>query len=462
MLRYGQLCLVIAASILCGLNAHAKKTPAFVPDELTCGLVDSAYIDTINATYGTYVKAWLPNIGSFLLGTMPSQNPESLSAVIALDAKVVYCNANYLLDAPEPVQGSQPFIDLVGSPDAWLNQPAADNLGLAQAQTVSTGSNVRVGVIDVGVNQAHPVLQNSVINGKDYVDGDTLALDEPGGSASGHGTFVAGVIALVAPEAEICAYRVLDTAGTGNGYTIADAILQAVADGCKVINLSMVLQSVTHGTVDLAIEYARDNDVLVVAAAGNDSMRTDLFPAKDSYTLSVASVDSLNRKSAFSNYGSKIDVCAPGTNIYAPYLDTTYAYWDGTSFAAPFVAGQAALLFASRPDLTWNDIVDAITLSAINIDSLNPEFSGDLGHGLIAPLAALNQVQLACGDINGSGGDPDIGDLTLLIDYLFISQTPLAHPELAEFTQDGTVDIGDLTVFIDFLFISGTSLHCAN
>ena len=152
-----------------------------------------------------------------------------------------------------------------------------------------------MGVIDAGVNLTHPLLAGTTSPGLDYVDGDSLANDEPGGMASGHGSFVAGVVKLVAPDAQIVPYRVLNPDGRGNGYTIAEAVLQAVEDGCKVINISMVMAG-QHGSLDFAIEYAKNNNVMVIAAAGNDSINTDLFPAKDSYTISVAALDTLNHK----------------------------------------------------------------------------------------------------------------------------------------------------------------------
>lgn len=449
----------VCLCFLVGVLLSGARGNDFVPEQMVCKVTTTTYIDTVNATYGTSLIELLPEIGAYLLATPAGADAEQLAQTIGLEPYVIYCDANYILDAPEPVQGSQPFIDfqLQGS---YETQPAAATLNVAAAQDISTGTATKVAVIDVGVNSLHPILSNTTVSGFDYVDGDADPTDESGGGASGHGTFIAGVVTLVAPDVEIGAYRVLDTAGRGNGFTIAEAILQAVEDGSKVINLSMVMSG-NHGAVDEAIEYARNNNVLIVCAAGNDSTEIDRFPARDSYTLSVAAVDSLNHIANFSSYGGKVDVCAPGTQIYSPYGDTTFAWWDGTSFAAPFVAGQAALLYAARPNATWDEIVDAITATALNLEPMNPGFEGMLGDGLIDPTAALAMLTaLPCGDVNADGMGPNLTDVTVLVDFLFITFVVPDGLSAADVNGSGTVSLTDLTQLVNYLFMEGDPLSC--
>lgn len=451
--------LLILLVIVLSAKGNRQETGDFVEGELVCQVVNETYIDTINATYGTTTQQFLSQIGGFLLTTLPGQDAESLATEISLDPNVIYCDANYYLDAPEPVQGSQPFIDLVGG-ESFALQPAALAMSLPDVHTTATGNGVMVAVIDVGIDPNHPVFAGSVGSGYDYVDNDTIPQDSPGGSASGHGSFVSGVIKLVAPQSIIVPYRVLDSAGRGNGFTVAEAILQAVADSCKVINLSMVMFG-KHGTVDMAIEFARDYDVLIVCAAGNDATEPDRFPASDSYTLSVAALDSNNIKADFSNFGGKVDVCAPGTQIYAPYMDTLYAWWDGTSFAAPFAAGLAALIYELNPGATWSTVIDAIIETAINVDSLNPLYQGQLGSGLISPLDALGLSITVCGDINGDGQVGDVADLTYLVDYLFRGGSAPADMIAADLDGSETgPDVADLIYLVNFLFLGGPALNC--
>ncbi len=444
--------------IISSSDVGAEETE-YVAGQLVCRVTNSVYIDTINVGYGTTSESFLPGISSYLLLAPPELNAESLAAVIASEPYVVYCEPNYILAAPEPVQGSQPFIDFDRT-GTFNGQTAAAQVELASAHSLSSGAGVTVAVVDVGVNANHPVLLGATVTGFDFVDQDPVAHDEPGGSASGHGTFIAGVIRLVAPEAGIASYRVLDTAGRGDGFTIARAIVTAVNAQCKVINLSMVMSGV-HSGVDHAIEYARAHDVMVIAAAGNDSTEVDRFPASDSYVLSVAAVDSNNLKTAFSSYGGKVDVCAPGAHVYAPYDDSLFAWWNGTSFAAPFVSGQAALLYAARPAATWNEVRDAIVGTSVSLDSLNPDYAGELGSGLINPPAAVLEVALAmCGDFNEDGNGPDLSDLTAFINYLFLGGPSPTTLSIGNVDGTAEVDLNDAIYLINYLFLGGPDPAC--
>jgi subtilisin family serine protease len=452
--------IVAALSLVAAGSANAanREGGEYVPEQVVCGTIVPSYIDSINAQYGTTVISYQPQLGCYLLQTPPGLNADSLATIISTSPLVLYSTPNYYTDAPEPVQGSQPFIDAVPSTEKYTGQTAGTQLQLASTQAISTGANVRVGVIDVGVSLSHPALGNTTMTGFDYIDGGP-ANDPAGGAASGHGTFVAGIIHLVAPQAQIVSYRVMDTSGRGTGFTVAEAILQAVADSCKVINLSMVMTG-KNGSADAAIEYAKNNNVMVVAAAGNDSTNVERFPGSDSYVLGVAAVDSALRKTSFSNYNGKVDLCAPGKDIYAPFLDSSYAYWNGTSFSTPFVAGIAAVILSRRPAMQWSELFNSMTKTAINIDTLNPSFAGHLGDGMVNPTAALEQLGIICGDIDQDAVGPDVADLTRLIDYLYISLTPLPLPGLADVDGQMGIDISDLSRLIDRLFINFAPLQC--
>ncbi len=456
-------CALIMVNI--GLNSTnsliAKEAGEFVPDELVCQFIAPLTIDSLNNQFGTSTGKYLSQLDSYLLETDPGVNIDSLVDEILALPEVVYCEPNFLLDAPEPVQSSQPFLDqeAVGT---FEDQFSALTLNIPDANILSTGSSVGVAVIDAGINMTHPALSSTTVSGFDYVDNDPIAEDVTGTPATGHGTFVSGVIKLVAPGAISKSYRVLDTAGSGNGYTIAEAVLQAIEDSCKVINLSIVMNG-KHPTLDDAVEFARNNNVIVVAAAGNDGDETEKFPASDSYTLSVAGLDTTNHKADFSNYNNKVDVCAPSTAIYAPYIDSSYAWWDGTSFAAPFVAGLAALLFEVNPDATWNDIVDVITQTAIDIDSLNPAFEGLLGYGLIDPVAALEMFgAFKCGDVDNDSEGPYISDLTYFVNYIFKGGLPPVHLESANVDGIGDMpNITDLVYLVNYIFKGGPDPVCS-
>lgn len=210
----------------------------------------------------------------------------------------------------------------------------------------STGQEIAV--IDTGVDYTHPDLDGKTIKGYDYIDNDTNPMD-----LNGHGTHVAGIaaaetnnatgIAGTAPNTKILAVRVLDANGSGSLAAIANGIRYAADAGAEVINMSLGCDCSTT-TLQDAVNYAYNKGVVLVAAAGNDNVSTTFEPASYTNVIAVGAVDSSNRKASFSNYGTWVDVVAPGVDIASTYPGNRYVYLSGTSMASPYVAGLAALL----------------------------------------------------------------------------------------------------------------------
>ncbi|UCC43516.1 MAG: S8 family serine peptidase [Candidatus Zixiibacteriota bacterium] len=335
------------------------------------------FSDSINAD----VSRQLSHSGAFLFQLGPDDNPEEFAEELNQVGKVEYAHPNYLVDDLHPVQGSYPFSDVAGT-GSFDDQPAVSTVDLTSAQDLASGSGVTVAVIDGGIDIFHPELSGIATYGYDYVDGDDAPFDEPGGQCSGHGTFVAGVIHLGAPDAEIRAYRVIDAEGIGDGFTLAIAIENAVDDGCDIINLSLVLMA-EHMAVKDAIAYAASQGVPVICAAGNEGTSLPVYPGAWDLPITVGAVDTAQLLADFSTYGNQIDVCAPGTDIYSTYQDDGFAWWSGTSFATPFVTAQAALLREVRPTASSQDLITAISLTAADLDENNPDYQGQLGNGLV-------------------------------------------------------------------------------
>ncbi|MCK4460515.1 MAG: S8 family peptidase [candidate division Zixibacteria bacterium] len=347
-------------------------------------------IELIDSGFGGELMGSLDHSYIYLFETEPGLDAQAAAAQYDSMTVVEWAHPNYLLNRLHPVQGSYPFSDeqYVGS---YLEQYPAVMLDLANSHQLATGYGITVGVIDGGVDATYDVLAGAVLSGYDFVDEDEDAFDEPGGTASGHGTFVAGVVHLTAPDAQIRPYRVFDPSGTGDGFTLARAIERAVDDSCQIINLSLVLM-LEHLAVKEAIDYAESQGVTVVAAAGNESSDADIYPAWYDNVMAVAAIDSVMALADFSSFGAHIDVCAPGVNVYSTYQDGYYAWWSGSSFAAPFVAGQVALLREVSPTANGTVLRYAITQTATNIDAVNPEFTGLIGGGLINPTASLEEI----------------------------------------------------------------------
>jgi subtilisin family serine protease len=242
-------------------------------------------------------------------------------------------------------------------------------------------------VLDTGASDV-PALNGRLLSGWNYVadDADTSDVATSAGAAGvGHGTFVSGIVALVAPQAKILPYKVLDSNGYGTVYGAAQAIIDATAAGAQVINLSFGTDTQPSNLLQQAIQQAQKAGVVVVAAAGNNDSSQQVYPASWAQTLSVAALNTAdNALAPFSDYGGWVDVAAPGDGIVGPMPDGSYALWAGTSMAAPFVSGQAALIRSLAPGLQANQVFRDIENTATKLPQ-NPVHSGAIS--IVASLA---------------------------------------------------------------------------
>jgi len=214
-----------------------------------------------------------------------------------------------------------------------------------------------VAVLDTGADLDHSSLIDAIVEGGyDYVDDDPVPEEEANGidddgdgavdESFGHGTHTAGLVTLIAPDADILVYRVLDSDGVGDPYLVAEAIDDAVAAGADVINMSFGMEEKTKSKVlREALKNAAKADVVIVAAAGNDGEKRKQYPADESDVIGVSAMDEGSEELAdFSNHGNVAWVAAPGENIVSAAPGGGFASWSGTSMAAPIVTGQVALV----------------------------------------------------------------------------------------------------------------------
>jgi type VII secretion-associated serine protease mycosin len=286
-----------------------------------------------------------------------------------------------------------------------------DRMSVPDAWQQSTGTDVVVAVIDTGVDGNHPDLAGNVLTGYDAID-DTEGGDSDG---NGHGTHVAGTVAAVtgngegiagvAPDAKVLPVKVLDADGSGWSSDTAEGIVWAVDNGAQVINMSLGADSSTDAE-EAAVAYAVENGVTVVAAAGNEREEGSptSYPAAYDGVIAVAATDLDDEIAEYSNRGDYVDVAAPGSGILSTYPadlsedGSEYAELSGTSMASPHVAAVAALIKASRPDITPDGIQNALEESAVDLGDSG--FDPDFGHGRIDAAAA---IEAAAG--GGGGGD---------------------------------------------------------
>jgi type VII secretion-associated serine protease mycosin len=287
------------------------------------------------------------------------------------------------------------------------------------AWPLSEGAGVRVAVIDSGVSPNHPSLAPAVLPGADFAvgGGGNGECDE-----NGHGTLIAGIIAGretvsdgysfhgIAPQAEIVPVRVLRDQQRSFeddlSPRIANAIRWAVDVGhANVLNLSLTTTPTPQ--LESAIRYALDRNVVVVAAAGNegDSQPGQLtYPAAYNGVVAVAGVDTNDQHVQTSSPGNYVDIAAPGIRIAGPApAGGGYVFSEegGTSFAAAYVSGVAALLLGHDHTLTPAQVEQRITRTA---DHPADEWDSQVGYGVVNPARAVGALGVATGSPRPASG----------------------------------------------------------
>lgn len=360
----------------------------------------------------------------------------------------------------DPSYSNQWYLEKIMADYAW---------GLWETEAPGD-STVLIGIVDTGVDYLHPDLEHTLyINPGEDIDGDGLitAVDSNGvdddfngkiddfrgwdfvgstkssgphpdndvrppeagpGQDLSHGTHVAGIaaamtdngigVAGVSFQSKIIVTKQAydDDSGLWNAY---DGIMYCAQMGAKVINCSWGstgFSSYENGVINTV--SGDPYNAIVVCSAGNDGTDNDIYhhyPSDYANSIAVASVTSSDQKASFSNYGSVIDISAPGTNIYSTihWNAGGYASWPGTSMSTPIVAGSFALLKAWFPaqDRAW--LIDNMLFNTDYIDDINPSYAGQLGSGRvniynaiarhIYPLLSVKQYNYDILDDNGDG-----------------------------------------------------------
>ncbi len=350
----------------------------------------------------------------FLASFDPKKDIAGVIDALSQNKLIDYIEPNYAVfasDMPAFVAATDPFYSYQWNMDA---------IQMPQAWDASTGQGVTVAVLDTGVAyenyetfmQADDLAGTQFAAGYDFINGDSHPNDD-----NGHGTHVAGTIAQttnngkgvagVAYNATIMPVKVLDSLGQGTYSGIIQGINFAVANGAKVINLSLSGHSGSQALQD-AVDQARSQGVMVVAAAGNNNSLVE-YPARYDSVIAVGAVRFDKTRAPYSNVGSEIDVVAPGgdNNIdqnndgfgdgivqqtfKAGEINTfRYLFLEGTSMAAPHVSGLAALLLSVDPTLTVDELESVIESTALDLGPAGVD--NEYGAGLIQAADALVSI----------------------------------------------------------------------
>ena len=299
--------------------------------------------------------------------------------------------------------------DSVREQQYWL-----DDYGFTSAWESSQGEGIKIAIIDTGIDSTHPSLQGVVVGGTDMSGLGSSNGQTPVGSNSYHATMVASIAAGrggsgiigVAPKAELLSISIaFGVEGLDTDSQIANGIIWAVDNGAKVINLSLTRNSVSWPVSwDRAFLYAFENDVVVVAAAGNraDGTQEVSAPATIPGVISVGGLDRNGIPSSdFSTSGLSIGVTAPAEDLIVAFPGGEYRLWSGTSGATPIVSGMVALIRSMYPDMDAANVVNRVISSAKKEGF--ESYSTSYGHGVIdAKQALLSQIPLVTANPLGS------------------------------------------------------------
>lgn len=410
---------LVPSSIKKNLNESSKKyTPGpFVADELIVEYKSSyseeevkilkKKLDEIGVVSQEKIfKSDNPKLKNFfLLKFKKGSNVKKITEELSNFKEIESVELNYIFETqvtPNDLRFSEQW-DLV-------------KVEALRAWDLQKGSNsVKVAVIDTGIDYNHPDLAGRVVKGPDYsvcdgtyVEGpsgatctipkspDSDPMDDAGGRMSGHGTHVSGTIGAIVNNGigiaglnwnvTLLAVKTQGKNGVSDMPEIVQGIEYAADNGANVINMSLAGRPRREETPEgvcrymssyqRVIDYALSKGVIVAAAAGNDGQDTSNYvPASCDGVIAVGASNQSDARSIFggtspfgginsSNYGARVDIAAPGTAILSTWPGGNYASHQGTSMAAPHVAGVAALLFAAKPGLSGAQVKDCLVNGA--------------------------------------------------------------------------------------------------
>ena len=438
LLGFGEIPVSAYGEELKEFNSLGKGTVEFVPDEI--------------------VVKFKNDSKPFRVIKIPEGKVKEKTVEYSLRPDVVYAEPNYYAHA---------FSDDPLYPNQWnFGATTTGGIGMDDAWNISTGEGVIVAIVDTGIAyedylnyvKAPDFANTGFVPGFDFVNKDSHANDD-----NSHGTHVAGTVAQstnnkigvsgVAYNARLMPVKVLNKKGSGTYDNIALGIRWAADNGAKVINMSLG-GPVPAQVLKDALAYAYAKGVTIVAAAGNDGVGTISYPAAyDDYVIAVGATRKDMKLASYSNYGSSLDLVAPGgdltvdqnsdgyadgilQNTFNPDTKNTsdfgYYFFQGTSMASPHVAGVAALLIANGNATTPSEIQSALQETAQDLGSTTG-WESTFGWGLVDAFAALkwtaklNTAPSAVSElfstyediplgITLSASDPDSDPLTYIID----------------------------------------------
>lgn len=381
----------VTALLLSVIASSAFAAPATVTLLLKPSpQASEASLSALYAVHGARETDRIPALNIRLL-RVPAAAAERIRQALAARPEVDYVEADATAQAlatpDDPYFTQQWHLAKIQAPAAW-------------DLTVGS-SSVIIAVVDTGVNSSHPDLAGRLVPGYDFVNSDNDPQDD-----NGHGTAVAGVAAAASNNAlgvagvswlsPVLPVKVLAADGSGAYSNIVRGITFAADSGARVINLSLGGTTSSRSLQD-AVNYAWGKSAVVIAAAGNNGNNVPVYPGACANVVAVSATDANDVRPAWSNYGSYVDLSAPGAGVVALSLNNGYASWNGTSFSSPVAAGAAALVAAVWPRATNAQIVDVLLKNSDDIGT--PGYDVYYGQGRVNAARAVQSARALATDI---------------------------------------------------------------
>ena len=351
---------------------------------------------------------------------------------------VEYAEPDMMLHA-EATHGCSTFLSWGYQPESVCAYELNEWLYDLYGGDVSAMPQIKVAVIDSGVQYSHSFLQGRLLPGYDFVNDD----DDPEDDYH-HGTHVSGtVVDGTLENVKITPVKVLDNTGYGETSTVVMGIEYSRLTGCHVANLSLGgdcdgPEGTEHRMMEEAINAAMDAGVVVTIAAGNESSDAGSHcPANIERGITVAACNRVHNLAGYSNYGDCVDIIAPGSDILSSYTGNRFVSLSGTSMAAPHVAAAAAMIKSFSPFIGADRIARLLCDNAVDIGVTNA------GCGMLSVTGISDSLRFIPGDVDMDGVVNGNDALRVLRYSLHIIEGDRLELRAADLDGNGTVNAND-------------------
>ena len=354
--------------------------------------------------------------GSGCAVTFTSEPTGILSIDAGTDAAAVALSISMIEGVVSVSSSSKARVSLTPDDSSVDDQWSLSHIDAFEAWDITLGTeDIVVAVLDTGIDWNHQDLADNMwsnddgYHGYNFISDNWYPMDDnvDGYDNNGdfvedvytyHGTHVAGVVGAVTDNGEgmaglaqvrLMAVKVMNESGEGTDATVSAGLRWATDNGADVVVMSLGVEGISL-TLQNAVNYASSRGVVMVAASGNSGESTISYPAAFPPVISVGATTTMDRRADFSNYGTGLDLMAPGVNIYSTQGGGSYQLLSGTSTAAPHVAGVAALMLSINPALSPEDLGAALNETATDIGTTGYDTVN--GWGLVNAFGAVESV----------------------------------------------------------------------